>query len=73
MSTIVSIIKDIIKLNPELRGLRYIPQEKGNNGHDAGRKRDKLYRAFIKKQFPNIKFTQQGATVFAIFQKTRSK
>jgi len=69
MSTIVSIIKDVIKLNPELKGLRYIPQEKGNNGHDKGVKRDKLYKAFIKKQFPKIKFIKQGVITYAQFLK----
>jgi len=71
MATITSIMKDIIKINPDFKGIRYEPQAKGGksfNTGDKGAKRDKLYRAFIKKQLGDVKFEKQGPNTFAIFK-----
>lgn len=67
MATVVSIVKDFIKLNPEIKGLRYDPKSKQLN-NDLGKQRDNLYKAFIKKQIDNVEFTQSGATTFVIFK-----
>lgn len=63
MSTVVSIAKDAISNSSELRGIRYDPVSKDDKS-DNGKKRDRLYRAFISKQFQNAKYIQQGGSVF---------
>ncbi len=74
MATITSIIKDVLTINPEFKGVRYEPQSKGGDGTfgsgDKGEKRDKLYKIFILNQLKNkkINFVKQGSTIFAIFE-----
>lgn len=62
MSTITKIVNDVIKDNPDLKGIRYEPQQ---NGEKKSIQRDKLYRAFIKAKFPKSKFYKKGHFVFA--------
>lgn len=68
MSTLVKIIQDFLLENKEIRGIRYEPMQKGRDG---GKGRDRLYRLFIPKVAEsiekNVKFTQNGNTVFATF------
>jgi len=68
MSTVSTILQEVLSKNDDIRGIRYDPQGKGD---DLGKGRDKLYRAFIenstKKLGKGVKFMQQGGTVFAMF------
>lgn len=70
MSTVSTIVEEVIKKNPEIRGIRYEPKSKSND--DLGKGRDNLYRAFIKgsakKIGKSVNFIQQGGTVFAMFE-----
>ena len=62
MSTIANIIKNEIKLNNKIIGVVYQPSEdKVKSGYD--KKRDKLYRIFLNKQFPNSKIKTDGSQV----------
>lgn len=71
MSTITSIIKDVIDLNPDLNGIRYDPKSKGGDGTfgsgDKGKSRDDLYLAFIKQHLNNFDIIKQGFTTFIKF------
>ena len=64
MATIVDIIKSIVDKGG-IKGIRYIAKSKGN---DAGIARDRLYRIYISKLYPNVTFLQQGGTIFATFK-----
>ena len=59
MATIVDIIKSIVDKGG-IKGIRYIAKSKGN---DAGIARDRLYRIYISKLYPNVTFLQQGGTI----------
>jgi hypothetical protein len=61
MATITNIIKHYLKDN---KIISYQPEKK--LGDDFGKQRDNLYKAFIKKAIPNIKFEQIGKKVLAI-------
>ena len=61
MSTIANIIKYYLKDN---KVIEYAPEKK--SGEDFGKQRDNLYKAFMKKSIPNIKFEQKGETIWAI-------
>ena len=61
MSTIVNIIKYYLKDN---KIITYSPEKK--SGEDFGKQRDNLYKAFMKKSIPSIKFEQKGETIWAI-------
>lgn len=64
MATIADIIKSIIDKGG-INGIRYEAKSKGS---DMGISRDRLYRLYISKAFPNVEFVQQGGTIFAIFK-----
>ena len=66
MATITNIIKNVISKSQDILGIRYNPKSKGL---DFGIQRDQLYRAYILKNIPGIKFINQGGTVFGIFPK----
>ncbi len=67
MSTIIAIIEPVFK-KIELKGIRYSPVEKSNDG---GRGRDTLYRLFInsfaKKNGLKVEFITAGGIIFAEF------
>ena len=89
MGTIVNIIKDIIDSDPKglIKGIEYNPnykeseeeeswQASGNgnqNNQDPINQRDRLYRAYIQRAFPNrkVKFTNEGGTIIAHFPKNK--
>ena len=89
MGTIVSIIKDIVDNDTEglIKGVEYDPTFKDSEAGDTWlsvskgtkksqepvNKRDRLYRAYIQKSFPNkkVKFTDRGGTIVASFPKTK--
>jgi hypothetical protein len=64
MSTIADIIKTYIKKS-KAQAILYSPSKKSDE-EDFGTQRDNLYRAFISKAFPGVKFKQDGETVAAI-------
>jgi hypothetical protein len=61
MSTIVDIIKKYIKKSKS-QAIIYSPSKKSSE-EDFGTQRDNLYRAFISKAFPGVKFEQEGEIV----------
>ena len=63
MSTIADIVKKYIKKS-KAQAIMYSPSKKGNE--DFGSQRDNLYKAFISKAFPGVKFEQDGEVVAAI-------
>ena len=64
MSTIADIIKTYIKKSKS-QAILYSPSKKSDE-EDFGTQRDNLYRAFISKAFPGVKFKQDGEIVAAI-------
>jgi hypothetical protein len=64
MSTIVDIVKKYIKKSKS-QAILYSPSKKSSE-EDFGTQRDNLYRAFISKAFPGVKFEQEGEIVVAI-------
>jgi hypothetical protein len=64
MSTIADIIKTYIKKSKS-QSILYSPSKKSDE-EDFGTQRDNLYRAFISKAFPGVKFKQDGEIVAAI-------
>jgi len=64
MSTIADIIKTYIKKS-KAQAILYSPSKKSDE-EDFGTQRDNLYRAFISKAFPGVKFKQDGEIVAAI-------
>lgn len=82
MGTIVSIIKDIVNNDEEglIKGVEYDPTFKGSEAGDSWstdtkkaeepvNKRDRLYRAYIQRAFPNkkVSFSDRGGTIVAKF------
>jgi hypothetical protein len=75
MATVSEVIENILKSNPEIRGLRYEPKAKSGQ-NDLGKSRDALYKMFIKKSIKklnkSVEFVggspQQGGTVFAMIK-----
>ena len=64
MSTIVDIVKKYIKKSKS-QAILYSPSKKSDE-ENFGTQRDNLYRAFISKAFPGVKFEQEGEIVVAI-------
>jgi hypothetical protein len=60
MATIVDIIKYYLKDN---KVIMYTPEKK--SGEDFGEQRDKLYKIFITKKFPNAEFIFKGGSILA--------
>ena len=54
MATITDIIKTYLKKSKKVKGIIYYPSKKGTE--KFGNQRDKLYKAFITKAIPGIKF-----------------
>ena len=54
MATITDIIKTYLTKFKKVKGIVYYPSKKGNE--EFGTQRDKLYKAFITKAIPGIKF-----------------
>jgi hypothetical protein len=63
MATIVDIVKKYVKKS-KAKAIMYSPSKKGNE--DFGSQRDKLYKAFISKAIPGVKFEQSGDYITAI-------
>jgi len=63
MATIVDIVKKYIK-KLKAKAILYSPSKK--QGEDFGTQRDQLYKAFISKAIPGVKFEQKKDTVAAI-------
>jgi hypothetical protein len=63
MATIVDIIKKYLK-KFKAKAIIYSPSKK--SGENFGVQRDQLYRAFISKAIPGVKFKQSGDFVTAI-------
>jgi hypothetical protein len=64
MSTIVDIVKKYIK-KFKAQAIIYSPSKKSSE-EDFGTQRDQLYKAFITKAIPGVKFEQKGDMVVAI-------
>lgn len=60
MATIVNIIKDYLKQNSNIKAIIYAPVKKEG---DTVYKRNDLYMAFIKKQFPSATFEDSYGSV----------
>ena len=60
MATIVNIIKDYLKQNSNIKAIIYAPVKKEG---DITYKRNDLYMAFIKKQFPSATFEDSYGSV----------
>ena len=67
MATVGDIIKHYIK-KFKAQAIMYLPSKK--TGEDFGSQRDKLYKAFIKKAIPGIKFEQNKEVIVAILPNT---
>ena len=65
MATIVNAVKEYVDNHEDIRGIRYDPVSKGES--DKGQGRDRLYKAFISKIYPGVKYVRGGGTMFAIF------
>ena len=63
MATITDIIKKYIK-KLKVKAILYSPSKK--QGEDFGTQRDQLYKAFIKKAIPGVKFEKKRDIVAAI-------
>ena len=68
MSTIVDIIKKYIKKS-KAQAIIYSPSKKSSE-ENFGTQRDNLYRAFISKAIPGVKFKQSGDFITAILPNT---
>ena len=64
MATIVDIVKKYIK-KQKAKVIIYSPSKKSDE-EDFGTQRDQLYKAFISKAIPGVKFEQDGGMVAAI-------
>jgi hypothetical protein len=62
MSTLTDIIKTYLKKFKKVKGIVYYPSKKGNE--EFGTQRDNLYRAFITKAIPGIKFEPVNTTLY---------
>jgi hypothetical protein len=69
MATITAIVKTYIKKS-KAQAILYSPSKKSDE-EDFGSQRDNLYRAFISKAFPGVKFKQDGEIVAAILPDTQ--
>ena len=67
MSTITDIVKHYIK-KFKSQAVTYSPAKKRNE--DFGTQRDSLYKAFISKALPGVKFKQNGEYIIAILPDT---
>jgi hypothetical protein len=67
MSTITDIVKHYIK-KFKSQAVTYSPAKKRNE--DFGTQRDSLYKAFISKALPGVKFKQNGEYIIAILPNT---
>lgn len=65
MSTIIKIVTDYLKNNPDIEYIRYEPKQKETKTSTDSNQRDKLYRAYLKKYIPDVTIFQQGGTTFA--------
>ena len=64
MSTITAIIKHYVK-KFKAKAIMYSPSKKSDE-EDFGTQRDNLYKAFITKAIPGIKFEKEGSSIVAI-------
>ena len=64
MATIVDIVKKYVKKS-KAQVILYSPAKKSSE-EDFGSQRDNLYKTFISKAFPGVKFEQEGEIVAAI-------
>lgn len=85
MGTIVNIIRDVVNLDTRgsIKGIEYNPTFKSSEtgstskgskkSEDPINKRDRLYRAYIQRAFPNwnVKFTDTKGSIVAHFPITR--
>jgi len=55
MGTIMGILKDYIKNNPEVKTFSFVP----SIAYDGDKRRLNLYRAYIKKNFPGAKISTE--------------
>lgn len=62
MSTITDIIKTYLKKFKKVKGITYYPSKKSTE--DFGVQRDNLYKAFISKAIPDIKFEPAHSALF---------
>ena len=67
MSTIVDIVKKYIKKS-KTQAILYSPSKKGNE--EFGSQRDNLYKAFISKAIPGVRFEKDGEIISAIIPNT---
>jgi hypothetical protein len=68
MSTITAIIKHYIK-KFKAKAVMYSPSKKSDD-EDFGTQRDNLYKAFINKAIPGIKFEKEESSIVAIIPDT---
>ena len=68
MATIVDIIKKYLKKS-KAQAIIYSPSKKSSE-ENFGTQRDNLYRAFISKAIPGVKFKQSGDFITAILPNT---
>ena len=61
MATMSDILQHYLKDN---KVIMYTPEKKP--GENFGKQRDMLYKAFIKKKFPNVEFKQVRETIVAL-------
>lgn len=64
MATVVDIVKDALKDAPDAKGISYSPESKGDDG---GEHRDRLYRAYLSKAFPGIRFSKSMIGIIGTF------
>jgi predicted nucleotidyltransferase len=62
MSTLTDIIKTYLQKFRKVKGIVYYPSKKGNE--EFGTQRDNLYRAFIIKAIPGIKFEPVNTALY---------
>ena len=71
MATIVDIVKKYVKKS-KAQVILYSPAKKSSE-EDFGSQRDNLYKTFISKAFPGVKFEQEGEIVAAILPNNKVK
>ena len=70
MSTITAIIKHYVK-KFESQAVTYSPSKKSSE-ENFGTQRDNLYKAFISKAIPGVRFEQSGDDITAILSNKKN-
>ena len=60
MATVINILKDYVEKHPEIAKITYEPAK----SYDSDDQREKLYKVYFDKNFPDWKYTKVGKYVY---------